>query len=44
MAQLTISSTASGARIGIGDEAILLTTMDGLPLTSADFSNASFIF
>ncbi len=44
MAQLTISSTASGARIGIGDEAILLTTMDGQPLTAADFSNANFIF
>ncbi|WP_413872372.1 M10 family metallopeptidase C-terminal domain-containing protein [Albidovulum sp.] len=44
MARLTISSTASGARIGIGDEAILLTTMDGQPLTAADFSNASFLF
>lgn len=44
IAQLTISSTDTGARIGIGDEAILVTTMDGQPLTAADFTGASFLF
>ncbi len=44
IAQLEISSTVSGARIGISDEAILVHTMDGQPLTAADFTAASFIF
>lgn len=44
LAQLSISPTASGARIGIGDEAILVTAMDGQSLTAADFATGDFIF
>lgn len=44
IAALTISSTITGARIGVGDEAILVTSVTGEPLTAADFSAASFIF
>lgn len=44
VAALTISATATGARIGVGDEAILVTSVTGEPLTAADFSETSFLF
>lgn len=44
VAALSFSATASGVRIGIGDEAILVATMNGQPLTAADFTATSFIF
>lgn len=44
IAALTISSTTTGTRIGIGDEVILVTSVTGEPMTVADFSAASFLF
>ncbi|SPH16897.1 Serralysin C [Defluviimonas aquaemixtae] len=44
IAGLDIDSTVYGARVSIGSDAILLVSLDGQPLTAADFDAASFIF
>ncbi len=44
VAALEIHTTGNGARIEVSSEAIVLVSLDGQPLTAADFDASDFIF